>query len=49
MVLVHELAQHLGIEQIVDEELQVKQRERGYPEGQATATSVVGIDRVSWV
>ena len=35
VVLVHELARQLGVEQIVDEELHVKQRERGYPEGQA--------------
>jgi hypothetical protein len=35
VVLVHELAERLGVEQIVDEELQVKQRERGYSEGQA--------------
>src|SRR5262245_56405593 len=35
VVLVHELARLLGVEQIVDEEVHVKQRERGYPEGQA--------------
>ena len=35
VVLVHELATQLGVEQIVDEELQIKQRERGYSEGQA--------------
>lgn len=35
VVLVHELARQLGVEQIVDEELHVKQRERGYSEGQA--------------
>jgi Transposase DDE domain group 1 len=35
VVLVHELAERLGVERIVDEELQVKQRERGYSEGQA--------------
>jgi hypothetical protein len=34
VVLVHELATRLGVEQLVDEELQVKQRERGYTEGQ---------------
>jgi hypothetical protein len=34
-VLVHELARQVGIEQIVDEELHVKQRERGYRESQA--------------
>ena len=36
VALVHELATRLGVEQIVDEELQVKQRERGYTEGQAS-------------
>lgn len=35
VVLMHELAARLGVAQIVDEELHVKQRERGYPEGQA--------------
>lgn len=35
VVLVHELAQQVGLEQIVDEELHVKQRARGYTEGQA--------------
>ena len=35
VVLVHELAARLGVEQIVDEELRVKERERGYSEGQA--------------
>lgn len=35
VVLVHELARHLGIDQIVDDELHVKQRERGYSESQA--------------
>jgi Transposase DDE domain group 1 len=35
VVLVHELARQLGVEQIVDEELHVKQRERGYSESQA--------------
>jgi hypothetical protein len=35
VALVHELATRLGVEQIGDEELQVKQRERGYTEGQA--------------
>jgi hypothetical protein len=40
VVLVHELAQQLGVEQIVDEELQVKQRQRGYSEGQAIGTLV---------
>jgi hypothetical protein len=35
VVLVHELATRLGVERLVDEELQVKRRERGYSEGQA--------------
>jgi len=40
VVLVHELATRLGVEQRVDEELQVKQRERGYTEGQAIGALV---------
>jgi Transposase DDE domain group 1 len=40
VVLVHELAERLGVEHLVDEELQVKQRERGYPEGQAIGALV---------
>jgi hypothetical protein len=40
VVLVHELATRLGVEQLVDEELQVKQRERGYSEGQAIGALV---------
>jgi len=40
VALVHELAMRLGVEQIVDEELQVKQRERGYTEGQAIGALV---------
>jgi len=40
VVLVHELAERLGVEQIVNEELQVKQRERGYTEGQAVGALV---------
>ena len=35
VVRVHELATRLGVEQFVDEELQVKPGERGYTEGQA--------------
>jgi hypothetical protein len=35
VVLVHALARRLGVEQIVAEELRVKQRARGYTEGQA--------------
>jgi hypothetical protein len=34
-VLVEDFARRLGVEQVVDEELQVKTRERGYREGQA--------------
>lgn len=34
-VLLHDFAQRLGVEQVLDEELQVKTRERGYREGQA--------------
>jgi DDE family transposase len=40
VALVHELATRLGVEQIVDEERQVKQRERGYTEGQALGALV---------
>ena len=42
-VLVHELARQLGIEQIVDEELHVKQRERGYSESQAVSGLVYNL------
>jgi hypothetical protein len=34
-VLLQDFAQRLGVEQVLDEELQVKTRERGYSEGQA--------------
>ena len=34
-VLLQNFAQRLGVEQVLDEELQVKTRERGYSEGQA--------------
>jgi hypothetical protein len=34
-VLLQDFAQRLGVEQVLDEELQVKERERGYSEGQA--------------
>jgi hypothetical protein len=40
VVLVHELAERLGVAQIVDEELRVKHRERGYREGQAIGALV---------
>jgi hypothetical protein len=34
-VLVEDFARRLGVEQVLDEELGVKVRERGYSEGQA--------------
>lgn len=34
-VLLHHFAQRLGMEHLLEEELQVKVRERGYGEGQA--------------
>src|SRR5512144_2842007 len=34
-VLLQDFAQRLGMERVLDEELQVKERERGYGEGQA--------------
>jgi hypothetical protein len=34
-VLLQDFAQRLGMERVLDEELQVKTRERGYSEGQA--------------
>src|SRR2546425_8728900 len=34
-VLLHDFAQRLGVEGLLDEELSVKTRERGYGEGQA--------------
>jgi hypothetical protein len=34
-VLLQDFAQRLGVERVLDEELQVKRRERGYGEGQA--------------
>jgi Transposase DDE domain group 1 len=34
-VLLHDFAQRLGVEELLDEELSVKTRERGYSEGQA--------------
>ena len=34
-VLLHDFAQRLGVERLLDEELRVKTRERGYGEGQA--------------
>lgn len=43
VVLVHELAERLGLEQLIEEELHVKQRERGYGEGQAIAGLVYNL------
>ena len=34
-VLLHDFAQRLGVEEVLDEELRVKTRERGYGEGEA--------------
>ena len=34
-VLLHDFAQRLGVARLLDEELRVKTRERGYGEGQA--------------
>jgi hypothetical protein len=39
-VLLHDFAQRLGVEQLLDEELSVKTRERGYREGQAIGSLV---------
>ena len=35
VVLLHDFAQRLGVAQMMDEELRVKARERGYGEGEA--------------
>jgi hypothetical protein len=43
VVRVPELARHLGVEQSVKEELHVKQRERGSPEGQASGGLVYNL------
>jgi hypothetical protein len=40
VVLLHDFAQRLGVEQLLDEELSVKTRERGYREGQAIGSLV---------
>src|SRR5215813_10815243 len=42
-VLLHDFAQRLGVEQVLDEELQVKVRERGYKEGQAISGLVYNL------
>src|SRR6266568_3559861 len=40
LVLLDEFADVLGVAQVLDDELQVKQRERGYPESQAVLSLV---------
>ena len=35
VVLLHDFAQRLGVAQLLDDELAVKARERGYPESEA--------------
>jgi Transposase DDE domain group 1 len=40
VVLLHDFAQRLGVAQVLDEELQVKTRERGYPESEAVSSLV---------
>src|SRR5713101_7128648 len=42
-VLLHDFAQRLGVARLLDEELQVKVRERGYGEGQAIAGLVYNL------
>jgi hypothetical protein len=42
-VLLHDFAQRLGVRQLLDEELQVKERERGYGEGQAMSSLVYNL------
>jgi Transposase DDE domain group 1 len=42
-VLLHDFAQRLGVAQVVDEELHVKKRERGYGEGQAVGSLVYNL------
>jgi Transposase DDE domain group 1 len=43
VVLLHDFAQRLGVEGLLDEELSVKTRERGYGEGQAIASLVYNL------
>jgi hypothetical protein len=43
VVLVHELGQQWGVEQLLDEEVAVKHRERGSSEGQAIGTLVYNL------
>ena len=40
VVLLHDFAQRLGVAQLLDDELAVKARERGYPESQAVGSLV---------
>jgi len=42
-VLLHDFAQRLGVEGLLDEELSVKTRERGYSEGQAIGRLVYNL------
>jgi hypothetical protein len=42
-VLLHDFAQRLGVERLLDEELSVKTRERGYREGQAIGSLVYNV------
>jgi hypothetical protein len=42
-VLLHDFAQRLGVARALDEELQVKVRERGYEEGQAISSLVYNL------
>jgi Transposase DDE domain group 1 len=42
-VLLHDFAQRLGVEQLLEEELSVKTRERGYGEGQAISGLVYNL------
>jgi hypothetical protein len=42
-VLLHDFARRLGVERVLDEELQVKVRERGYSEGQAISGLVYNL------
>jgi Transposase DDE domain group 1 len=42
-VLLHDFAQRWGVAQVVDEELHVKRRERGYGEGQAVGSLVYNL------
>jgi Transposase DDE domain group 1 len=43
VVLLHDFAQRLGVEELLEEELSVKTRERGYGEGQAIGSLVYNV------